>query len=273
MAITTLTGVRDGLLPAVHTVKEGATLSTQGVFVSSWYRTGYPAAATANTTGLTGAVITSGTNGVTFPDPVSGSTYLTAVKKGYLTNPATATMMSTLLIDRLWHNSGIALNTVAAQTVNSPTWPARDINGSTTGAGVYIGVEVSNTFGVSAATISIQYTNSNNVSGQSGGVQVTSLAGVGRFFFITLSAGDVGVRSIQTVTVSTSTTGTIHLVAYRPIALLDPSSTIDASIDEDALSLGMPQLWNGTTIQTVSCPSSGSGGEDGGLVSYQFSQG
>lgn len=273
MAITTLSGVRNGLLPTVHSVKEGATATTAGVFVSSWYRTGYPPAAIANTSGLSGEVITSGSNGITFPNPVSGNTYLTAVKKGYLTNPATATMVSTMLIDRLWHNSGIALNTVASQTVNSPTWPARDINGSTNGDGVYIAVEVSNTFGISQAGISIVYTNSQGVSGRFGGVTVTTLAAAGRIFFLNLNQEDVGVRSVQSVTVSNSTTGTIHLIAYRPIALLDPASTADASVDEDALSLGMPQLWNGTTLQTVSCLSAASGGEDGGLVSVHFSQG
>lgn len=277
MAITTLDGVHNGLLPGIYRGKETATMLATGIFISSWYRPGYPPAATPYNpvlgSGMPGQEVNSHPSGFTFPDPVSGTTYLASVQRGYVSNPATATVSSTLLIDRMWQNSGIALNTTAAQTVDSVPWPARDQNGSRDGVGVFLGLEVSGTMGVPTPTVTVSYTNSSGAPGRTGSVTLITISAIGRFYFFSLAAGDVGVRSVQTITFSATTSGTVHLVAYRPICLLDNTSTMDVSVDEDAFSMAMPQLWNGTTIQTVSTSSGSSGGQDGDSMTMFFSQG
>jgi hypothetical protein len=66
-----------------------------------------------------------------------------------------------------------------------------------------------------------------------------------------LQNGDVGVRSVQTLTLSTTWTGAnFNLVAFRFVYLAN-NSIYNNSTDEDAVNLGLPQLWNGTTLQQL----------------------
>ena len=153
-----------------------------------------------------------------------------------------------MLCDRLWHNNAISVTTTTAQTVNSAAWPARDKNGSTNGVGVYIGLEISAATGTGTATPSISYTNSANASGKTGSMQVAYAASspTGTFYPFTLATGDVGVRSIQSVTLNVSmTSGSISLVAYRPLAMIELSAAgLPNAID--ALTSGMPILYDNT---------------------------
>ena len=276
MAITTLAGVINGLIPGYYRGKELFSMTGIAPFDigSSWYNAGYPPAATPNTSGLSGQTVVSNPAGFIFPDPPSGNTYLAALVRCTNGSPTTAPQTSLYVIDRMWENSGLALNTTAAHTINSVAWPARDRNGSTNGDGVFFAAEVSGaTTSFLGVTITISYTNSAGVAGRSASTSVTGLSNQGRFYIGTLDAGDVGIRSIQTATCSTaSSTGTIHLVAFRVIALFDISQPTDMSVDTDAFSLGMPQLWNGTTLQTLSILS-GTTGTDGGPMNVFFTQG
>jgi len=139
------------------------------------------------------------------------------------------------VIDRLWHNSGIVVTTTTAQTINSVAWPARDRNGAVSGAGVYIGMEVSTVTGAGASVISISYTNSAGVAGRTGtAVDVyAATAAAGSFFRFALQAGDVGVQSIQSFTSTVSmTSGVVHLVAYRILGEVQlPGAGIPGAID------------------------------------------
>jgi hypothetical protein len=153
-----------------------------------------------------------------------------------------------LLCDRLWHNSGISVTTTTAQTVNSVTFPARDRNGATDGEGVYVGLEIVTTTGAGVATPSISYTNSAGTSGRTSTTVDTYTASrpSGHFYRLGLAAGDVGVQSIQSVTLGVSmTSGSVSLVAYRILASLElPAAGIPNAVD--ALSSGMPRLYDNT---------------------------
>jgi hypothetical protein len=78
---------------------------------------------------------------------------------------------------------------------------------------------------------------------------------IGVFYPIGLAAGDVGVRSVQSLTLSVSwASGTIHLVAYRPIARLDlASGNVGSSLD--AVTGGMPRLFDNSVPFLLFIPS------------------
>ena len=240
MAITTLDGALAGMKPPQTFAKAPTGTLVAGRPVSLFYTAGMPGAAVAPTPGMAGAALTSYAGQIPFSNPVTGLTYLARLQ-------AMATIGGVLVLaDRLWHNSGISVTTTGAQTVNSAAWPARDINGSTDGAGVYIGLEVSSATGAGAATPSIVYTNSDNAGSKTGSMLVTYAASsaVGTFHPFTLAAGDVGVRSIQSVTLSVSmSSGTVHLVAYREIARLE-LSTAQGTNAIDLITGGFPRLFD-----------------------------
>jgi hypothetical protein len=157
-----------------------------------------------------------------------------------------------VVYDRLWHNSGIVVTTTTAQTVNSATFPARDRNGATNGEGVYIGLEISTLTGAGASVISINYTNSAGVAGRVGTaiVPYAAASAAGSFYPFALQAGDFWVRSVQTYTSTVSmTSGAVHLVAYRPLQVLElPSAGIAGVIDP--ITGGLPREYD-TTVPCV----------------------
>jgi hypothetical protein len=163
---------------------------------------------------------------------------------------------SVYLCDRLWDNSGLSITTTTAQTVNSATWPARDVNGNTTGIGVYIGLEFSVASGGGNGNISYSYTNTLGTGGQSATVIDFSpgVIPIGGFLRLGLAAGDRGVQSIQTLTLSASmVSGTFGLVAYRVIAACDWSTQQGISKSVDLLTGGFQRVYNGTVPFVLVC--------------------
>ena len=244
MAITTL----DGLLTAYQPPRmfhKGSLSFTGTRWGSYWGTAGIPGAGSFDTT-LAGVVLSSTSakvNGqLPFNDAASGSIYLAKFQMKH------SSQMSYYLCDRIWHNGGITITSTSAQTVNSPTWPARDQNGSTNGVGVYIGLEVSQTTGVNTPTITISYTNSSNTSGRTGTLITTPSGATSAqtFGVFSLQSGDVGVRSVQSVTLSQSwSSGTINLVAFRPLSVIEGFGYGAPNVS-DPLSCGFPILYNGS---------------------------
>jgi len=246
MTITTLDQIFTGTRPPVPYVKSaafGTSGATAGRWQSSWYLAGYPAAASAPTPGLAGAALTSPVTGQIEIPPDSNQLYLQNLR---LKNSVGADGL-VLLVDRLWHNSGITITSTAAQTVNSVTWPARDETGTTNGEGVYIGVEVSAAVGAGTPTITISYTNQAGTAGRTATNIPATIASLvaGGFIILGLQAGDTGVRSVQSVTLSaTWTSGTIHLVAFRVLSSMFVKRFMDS--DSDIVDSGLIPLYDGS---------------------------
>lgn len=167
-----------------------------------------------------------------------------------------ATKGTLILADRLWHNGGYTITSNTAQNSTTPTWPARDIAGATSGDGVLLGVEISSSTGIATPTITATYTNSSGAGSKTGTniVATGTSAPSGSFFPIGLQAGDTGVQSLQSITLSTSwLSGTMNLVAYREIARLEmkiPQKTYSL----DAFTGGMPQMYNGSVPFLIFIP-------------------
>lgn len=251
MAITTVDGAIAGFqAPRFFTKALSGTL-VAGRPYSYWGTAGAPGAGSQDTT-LNGVTLTGPQNGqIPRTDPGTGNAYLARLAA----QSNQAGML--LLCDRLWHNGGYSATSTAAQNSTTPTWPARDANGATSGAGVYIGLEVSAATGVGTPTLTMAYTNSGGTASRSTtNVDATvASSAAGTFYRLGLQAGDVGVQSVQSLTLSaTWTSGTINLVAYRIIAALELCSD-QTSGAIDLLTSGMPQIYNGSVPFLIFVPS------------------
>jgi hypothetical protein len=256
MAITTLDGVIAGCEPPQFFFKAVSGTLAAGRPYSYFYTAGVPGAAVAPTPGISGAALTSYLGQLPFTNPGSGTSYLAR-----FVGVASGQGGQLILADRLWHNSGITITSTTSQTVNSVAFPARDQDGSTDGKGVLLGVEVSTATGAGTPTITIDYTNSAGTGSKTGTniFNTAATSPIGTFYPIGLAAGDVGVRSVQSLTLSaTWTSGTIHLVAYRVIAVIQiGAGGISTAID--AVTGGMPQMFNNTVPFLIFVPSTTSG--------------
>lgn len=231
--------------------------STGSDAVSYWYCTskdaGYPGAWNPNTPGLAGRN-TDGTNVtdggcIPYQNPLSGNMYLDS------TSIVSTVPHYHLFFDCLWVNSGIVVATTTVQAINSIALPSRDINGSSNGEGLMIGllVTAATTNAAAIANTTISYTNSDNVSGRTATLQnnpgnmIPATAVAGTIVWFNLAPGDRGVRSIQTITLGTSlVTGTVNLLIARPIQGI---AGIAANIGQ-TIQQGVPgiRLYNGTCL-------------------------
>lgn len=206
--------------------KTGTASDAAAYWYGYWKDTGVLGAWAPGSPGLAGRA-TDGTDAandagcIYFPDAGAG-------KARYLTGVCLdATIASAYsLWDVLWVNSGLSVTTTTGQTINSVTLPARDLNGSTNGEGVYIGIYAVAALGnagvVSNSTIT--YTNSAGTGSRTATLSATvpqnfpATPVIGTVVWFELQAGDTGVRSIQTVTLNTTlTSGTASVFMARKL--------------------------------------------------------
>jgi len=264
MSITTLDGVIAGMQPPV-TISKGFTPTlVTGRPHSLFYLAGMPGAATAPTPGMSGAALTTYAGQLPFANPASGNTYLARFS-------GMATVGGVLILcDRLWHNSGLNMTLTSAQTISSAAFPARSADGTVNGSQVMVGLEVTAATGAGTPTLTMSYTNDANASGKTGTGLLTGVgtSAIGAFYPMGLAAGDTGVRSIQTFTLSaTWSSGSASLVAYRELARLEiPFGNIPNAID--ALTSGMPRLFDNTVPFLIFIPSNTTASYISGSVIY-----
>lgn len=252
MAITTLDGALAGMQPIRPFAKAVTPTLVAGKPQSLWGLAGNPGAGSWDTT-LNGVVLSSTSAMVSgqipHVDPGSGNSYLAG-----LTAMATQAGML-LLCDRLWHNGGFTITSTGSQSITSPTFPARDIAGSTNGDGVYLGLEVSAACGAAAPTITIGYTNQAGTGSRTAtnSFATANSPAAGSFFPIGQQAGDTGVRSVQSLTLSVSwVSGTINLVAYRVLAAIPLLALIPN--DLDPITARFARIYNGTVPFLIFVP-------------------
>lgn len=183
-------------------------------------------------------------------DPATGSLYLTEVR---IAGSAAETVH---LVDVLWYNTGIAVTTTTAQTITFPGGglPARDINGSANGDGVVLAL-LTTTANTNAGVITgttASYTDSDGNAGNTAtfsglvGWQAPATPVIGTWMPFQLAAGDRGVRSVASVTLTTSYgAGALSLVLFRPLATV--SNTVANA--GGVIALGSP----GVRVHPNSC--------------------
>jgi len=154
------------------------------------------------------------------------------------------------LYDRVWSCTGFSGTVTTAQAVTSfPALTRPDANG--TGLGIWI--ECYTALGATASNITVQYTNSANVSGRNtvATAMITSIP-ANRMFPVPLQSGDTGVKSIQSVTLS-STTGTAGAFG---VTLMKKVGSIfmplaNTGYNYDFAALGMPKIQDHSALNFI----------------------
>ena len=196
--------------------KVGTAIEAAGQYYCFAKDAGAPGAWSPGTPGINGRN-TDGTTAadlgcITVGNPSSGAWYIRDF------NIAASQVGQFILADVLWVNTGLVVTTTTAQAITQPTLPLRDNSGSSNGHGIGAGLLVT-TATTNAAVINnitLQYTNSNGVAGRTGTMSYPATAVIGTFVPFQLAQGDVGVRSIQSITLGTTlTAGAISLIAFN----------------------------------------------------------
>lgn len=248
MAITTVDGAIAGMQLPRPIMKAGVTMAAVGALrgYTPWYVAGNPGAATAGSAGVNGEAL-SGTVAGAIPrnNPGSGNAHLARLTM----NASNAGSM--WLIDRLWQNSGLSVTSTTAQAISPATLPARDIAASTNGDGVMAAIEWSGAGGAGTPTVTLTYTDQSGNTGATGTFTGVASPGVGTFEIFTLAAGDTGIRAPTSfIQSATRTSGTMHLVLFRLLAVIDcPAANIASTLD--VLSSGMPRIYDDSVLQLL----------------------
>ena len=231
--------------------------STAAEANGNWYGTGkdagFPGAWAPGTPGVNGRVTdgtTSTDNGcIPIKNPATGANYLTELTIGASVNH------SHLFFDVLWVNSGIAVTTTTAQSITTPTLPARDVNGATNGEGCMIGImfTAAATNAAAISTTTVTYTNSDGTGSRTAtlsaiaGSQIPATPVIGTVIWFNLQAGDKGVQSIESITLATSlVTGSISLFIARDLANIG-TSLVNVQFTRKLSDPGV-RLYNGTCM-------------------------
>lgn len=250
MAITTWDGVlaaRAGGLADDRLYVKGSQTTVANLWSSFFRSTGYPGAgAYTNIPG--GAVMNNASAGamlLTNPtDP--------ALK--YLINFGVQHLTGTnivLLADLLVAAGNINANATGAQAVNTVA-----LTRYTTGVGVMMIMEVTTALGATASNVTISYTNTVPTSGRStGAIAMTTSCitfrtqPVAGGILIPLQAGDLGVRSVETVTFSAAMlAGVLAILLYMPLVLM-PTLAITTYVERSTPGMlgGITQLVDDTS--------------------------
>src|SRR6266508_694416 len=112
-------------------------------------------------------------------------------------------------------------------------------------------------------------TNSAGVAGRTATLASFPITGLtGTWLPFSLQAGDVGVRSVQTVTLGTSyVSGAVHIMAYRLVASI-PVPNANIGNDRSWASLGLPKVWDNSVLQLVYFPTGSAVGALVGEITY-----
>lgn len=175
-----------------------------------------------------------------------------------ITAVATGVPSQLMLVDMQGYYPGISMNTLSAQTLlGTPTLRY------TNGVGVRASLVVVTTAGATAHNLSMSYTNSASTAGRTLPVTVSCTASAitphithsgtaanNYGPFLPLASGDVGVQSVQTVTLSAASgAGTAALVLYKPLMTI-PLTTATVASERDFLNQipSLPQVKDGACL-------------------------
>lgn len=166
---------------------------------------------------------------------------------------STSTTNMLILVDMLLAASSVNANVATAQTVNSAALTRYT---GTSSAGNLMTFEVTTALGATASNLTVSsYTNSAGTTGRTtSAMPMTTSAIIGRLQptllgpFLPLAAGDIGVRSVETLQFSAAMGGgVLHLHIYRPLHFL-PGVGANVYVERDSTVQidGLTELVKGT---------------------------
>lgn len=247
-----------------------STFATTAMTAGLWYSLqrggGNPAADTVLGTGtnlafqaLTDATV--GGGGIPHGGNVGNFKHL--LNAAAQTAAATTAPCVLMLVDLLGFYPITTVTATGAQTLNNTVTLPR----YTDGAGVQAFLTPSTVMGAATPNLSIGYTNSSGVAGKAtpatlpignSAAAVTSIVysgtGAGKFGpFMPLAAGDAGIRSVQSVTLSASyVSGVLNLVLAKPLLTL-PITTLGVTAERDLVNqfMAMPKVYDGACLAWI----------------------
>lgn len=237
MAITSMDQLT-AALPGQHRHIFKVTIPAQGTgaITSLWKAAGQPGAGANPPTG-DGHIPAKDTAGaIPFTNPAVGKQLFLA--RFFVVG---ATVGTLVLYDRLWANSGFNGTLATPQTIATPPVLTRP---DALGDDVELWMEVYANLGATGITATASYTNQAGESGRSATATVPASMNAWRMVQFGLQAGDTGVRTVASVTLSatTGTAGDFGLVLLRRVAELG-MPTANIGVDRDAFALGMPRVF------------------------------
>jgi hypothetical protein len=214
---------------------KNATTVVAGRAYSLWTAGGMPAAGAAPTTAAVPTEATAGALNSSGQNLFNGTNrrILKAVADAALTTPGA---MITVC-DRLSHQGGLSGTTTTAQTTNLPT---SALTRYTSGVGVQSALEIYTTIGATGTTVTTSYTDSGSAAGNTS--PAATFGGTGnntapRFVILPLAVGDVGVKSVESVTVlaTTGTAGNFGVTLFYPVISVPIDDILAVKGSADAL--------------------------------------
>jgi hypothetical protein len=247
--------------------KDAGTAEAAGIPHTPWYTTGLVGAGAAPGGGLNGATFSGAVAGQ-IPNPAAVAGKTSYLERTLLVQAGN--IGSIRLVDRLWGNVPV-VTTTTSQSITSPAWPSRDAAASANGAGVFLALECSSATGNAGAitNTTVSYTNSAGTAGRTATLSsYPATAVAGTWVPLSLQAGDIGVRSVQSITLGTSyVSGAIHLMAFRVIADI-PTPNTNTATGMNFMDLGLPTVWDNSVLQLVYYPTGTALGAVAGSFTY-----
>jgi hypothetical protein len=251
--------------PRKRIIKANSGTLVVGRLHSTWLFGGFPGSGTllgANTA-LQYLRATQGSCG---PDaaPLGGNTFFLGATRLRLAGSVTGIAGDIDLYDRMVAQAcpNVTLNT--AQTLPAQALPAR------AGVGVEVEafVEVQAATGAAAVTVTINYTNASGTAGRTSTASLPASSPVGVLIPFTLQAGDTGVQSVQTMTLSASVvSGNICITLGKYLGVV-PCAFSNISEVQDYAELGLPDVSAEVCTWIVVNPNTTAGVSVQGTISY-----
>jgi hypothetical protein len=258
VAITTQDGLIAALGAAQRLVQVKANVTAvAGRMTALWSAAGQPGVGSTTLGQAAAGVVPvdSDTGYQTFTNPGSGSTYLAGV------SGVSAASGVIVIWDNVWTwgsgGSGWSVTTTTAQNTTSPAALTRP---DSTGANTEAWLHILATMGSGAATPVLSYTDQDgNAGATTGTMGYNSASIIGSMYNFPLAAGDSGVRSVQSLTLSVSmTSGTARVCIMRRLATLPCVANV--GFKYNAYDLGLPVISNDAALMVGVLPSSTASG-------------
>lgn len=128
-----------------------------------------------------------------------------------------------LICDRLSHQGGLDGTVTTTQTTNLPT---AALTRYTSGVGVIAALEVYSGLGTVDTTMTVSYTNQAGTAGRSSPIFVANTPGTAAFIPVPLIGNDTGVKSVESVALTPSTTaaGNFGVTLFKPLLWIPASN-------------------------------------------------
>jgi hypothetical protein len=238
---------------------------------SLWFQTGSPGTGSISGTALDATQATKSTTGAMPFSNAGGGDALRLV--GISAMAGTALAGRFILVDRLLYYPGITISSGGSPVALTA---GASIPRYTTGAGVMAFLEAAGSVTHSTGTMSLSYTNQDGTASRTTEVvtyptnptQGRIAHGHGPFF--PLQAGDTGIRSVQSITCSTTTSASSYtLVLCRPLASI-PVFTANAGIEKDLVlqTPKFPEIIDDACLQWILWAGAGSTGQFEGELNF-----